>query len=169
MSQKQKALICETLFLFAFGYILAGYKAAAIFVSLVSLFIVSSDETLHAIKKHYLSFIFFSILYLYLSYIFHIEEDYPGFNVIILLQSCLCSCMAENHVTKLRYIFRTNIYLLGTFICLAFVLLDLYDSFFFQRIIMILLIFCPYFTCLLQKELSSISIEISRKTIKKDR
>lgn len=169
MNPKQKRLICETLFLFAFGYILSGYKAAAIFASLISLFVISSEETLYALKKHYLSFILFSILYLYLSYVFHIEEDNPGFNIVVLLQSCLCSCMSESRNTDLKYIFKTNIYLLGTFICLAFVLLDLYDSFFFQRIIMVLLIFCPYFTCILQKELSSISIIISHKAIKKDR
>ncbi len=169
MNKKEKLLLCEILFILSFIYILDGNTAPAIFVALLSFFIVITDLSITSFKKHYLSCIFFSIFFLYLSYIFRIEESVRGFNIIVLLQSCLCSLIAEYSFKELKFMCKVNLYLFGTFICLAFALLDLYDAFFFQRIIMIILIFCPYFTSYIQKVLANISLYFAQKNIRKDR
>ena len=169
MNKKEKLLLCEILFILSFTYILDANVAFAIFLALLSFLIVITDLSISSFKKHYLSCLLFSIIFLYLSYIFRIEESVRGFNIIVLLQSCLCSLIEEYSFRELRFMCKINLYLFGTFICLAFVLLDLYDTFFFQRIIMIVLIFCPYFTSILQKIMANISFNLAQKNIRKDR
>ncbi len=169
MNKKEKLLLAEILFIISFTYILDGNQAVSIFIALLSFLTVITDLSISSFKKHYLSCLLFSIAFLYLSYIFRIEESVKGFNIIVLLQSCLCSFIAEYSFRELRFICKINLYLFGTFICLAFVLLDLYDAFFFQRIIMIVLIFCPYFTSYLQKIVANISLSLAQKSIRKDR
>ena len=169
MNKKEKLLLAEILFIISFTYILDGNQTVAIFIALLSFLTIITDLSISSFKKHYLSCLLFSIAFLYLSYIFRIEESVKGFNIIVLLQSCLCSFIAEYSFRELRFICEINLYLFGTFICLAFVLLDLYDAFFFQRIIMIVLIFCPYFTSYLQKIMANISFNLTQKSIRKDR
>ncbi len=169
MNKKEKLLLAEILFIISFTYILDGNQAVSIFIALLSFLTVITDLSISSFKKHYLSCLLFSIAFLYLSYIFRIEESVKGFNIIVLLQSCLCSFIAEYSFRELRFICKINLYLFGTFICLAFVLLDLYDAFFFQRIIMIVLIFCPYFTSYLQKIMANIFFNLTQKSVRKDR
>ncbi len=169
MNKKEKLLLAEILFIISFTYILDGNQAVAIFIALLSFLTIITDLSISSFKKHYLSCLLFSIAFLYLSYIFRIEESVKGFNIIVLLQSCLCSFIAEYSFRELRFICKINLYLFGTFICLAFVLLDLYDAFFFQRIIMIVLIFCPYFTSYLQKIMANIFFNLTQKSVRKDR
>lgn len=163
MKQHEKLLLCETLYLLAYGYILNGYTAAAIFLAVIPLFIIILEHSLEDLLKHYLSFLFFAVLSLYFSYIFHIEESYKGFSLILLLNTCTCSFMANYSFATLRHFLKVNFYLSTIFLCLCFVLGDLYDGFFIQKIIIILLIFCPFFTSYIQKIISAFSLKHAKE------
>ena len=111
MKQHEKLLLCETLYLVAYGYILNGYTAAAIFLAVIPLFIMILEHSLEDLLKHYLSFLFFSGLFLYFSYIYRIEESYKGFSFILLLHISTCSFMTSYSFSALRYFLKINFYL----------------------------------------------------------
>ena len=163
MKQHEKLLLCETLYLLAYGYILNGYTAAAIFLAVIPLFIMILEHSLEDLLKHYLSFLFFSGLFLYFSYIYRIEESYKGFSLILLLHISTCSFMTSYSFSALRYFLKINFYLSTIFLRLCFVLGDLYDGFFIQRIIIILLIFSPFFTSYIQKLISAFSLKHAKE------
>ena len=71
--------------------------------------------------------------------------------------------MANYSFATLRHFLKVNFYLSTIFLCLCFVLGDLYDGFFIERIIIVLLIFCPFFTSYIQKIISAFSLKHAKE------
>ncbi len=163
MTHTEKLLTSFVLVLASYCYILNGYASAAIFLNIVALTNLLLEYSIHAILKNYLSFIFFSILYLYLSYSAHLEEIYSGFNIVLLLSVATFTAMKNSSFSALRTVLKVVCYIGGTFICLAFILPSAYNNFFFTRIMIIILIFCPFLTTYAQKYIAVISLKVSHK------